>query len=82
MMLHIRLSGTARAVAAVTQALEAMPLEDLCADWSLHEFEGKCEIRSPGRISVANTWAEAVRKHMLPAVSLAAIRVGPWGRRR
>lgn len=74
-MLGVSLSGPARACAAVTQALAALPLTELRASWTLRESEGRCEIVAEGRSSVASTWRKAVDQMLAPPAPLAAIRV-------
>ena len=54
-MLSISLSGPARAVAAVTQALAALNTYPPTA-WTLRESPGRCEIRDGDRAVVAFTW--------------------------
>ena len=80
-MLSISLSGPARAVAAVTQALAALNPYPPTA-WTLRESPGRCEIRDGDRAVVAFTWERAVAAMLAPPAPLCSVVVRGPGRWR
>lgn len=76
------LFGPASACRAVTAALATISPVFLPVTWRLRGGPGRCEIREPGRTTVAATWGVAVQMHLAAPAPLKSIRVlAPTGGR-